>query len=136
MATVRIVRNKDFECKLRDYQIYVDGKYMFGMGNGETRCITLNEGYHTIIARLDWCTSKKFHLNLKDQDFIDLKVTGCFVSPFTGILALIIISIAYYQFPKLNSLSYIILLLLPLAIYFFTLKRNHFLKIKHLNNKN
>lgn len=42
----------------RAYKIFIDGIEVGDIRKGETKCFDLNEGFHSLQLKIDWCSSK------------------------------------------------------------------------------
>ena len=59
MAKIEIQRKDEFNNKFRDIQIIVDGVKIGAVSNGQTKDFEVPIGSHSIIAKIDWCTSEE-----------------------------------------------------------------------------
>src|SRR6478609_7965846 len=57
MATITLQRSNEFINRMRDYHIYIDGKKVGNIANGETKEFEITNGQHSIEAKIDWCRS-------------------------------------------------------------------------------
>ncbi|MCP1997378.1 hypothetical protein [Flavobacterium sp. HSC-61S13] len=61
MATITIKRPHRATNRFRNYKIFLDGKLLGTLGNGETKAfITDAAGTHQLQATIDWCSSPVF----------------------------------------------------------------------------
>ena len=57
MATLRVIRDKEYINGLRNIGIYVDGNKVTKLSSGSTRDIEVTEGSHTVYAKMTIYTS-------------------------------------------------------------------------------
>lgn len=70
MATINIVRRKEYNDRGRSYTIMLDGKYAGTIASGQSVNINTSPGLHTVSLKIDWCSSPDIVLNIK-EDKID-----------------------------------------------------------------
>lgn len=70
---ITIQRRNRFCLCLRAYVIYVDGKRKCRLKRGKKISFHLEPGEHTIYARVDYCTSKPYHLIMEGNEEITLE---------------------------------------------------------------
>ena len=71
---IRITRDEDFNI-LRSYKIYIDDVYRGKIRINQTKEFPVENGKHTIRAKIDWGGSNKLCVDVNDS-IVDLKV-GC-----------------------------------------------------------
>jgi hypothetical protein len=76
MAVIKIKRTSEYNNLWRDYKIYIDGKEVGTIANGKTRDFVTTAGQHTISAKIDWCSSPEFAIDIKENETKILKVGG------------------------------------------------------------
>jgi hypothetical protein len=125
MATITIKRKSESEYfnRLKDYSIFFDGKKIGVIANGQTKEFKTVAGEHTIIAKINWCSSSELSLTLDENHKNELTVgrtkNGNWIMPITiGI-------VAFYFFMKivLNQ-DYSLFLVFPaflLLVYYLTI---------------
>ena len=59
-----LTRKKEHYNGLRKYKIYIDGVYQGDIKNGEEKAYIVEQGKHTIHAKMDFFSSNKFELLL------------------------------------------------------------------------
>ena len=64
MATIRINRPNEWANINRNYKIYIDGRFAGEIANDTTKEFPTTEGQHTIIAKIDWCSSQEISINV------------------------------------------------------------------------
>lgn len=70
MATLTLRRDAGWADKIRDYRIIIDGAEVGRLREGaELRC-SVGSGQHVLEARIDWCGSKRLHLDVGSGDLV------------------------------------------------------------------
>ena len=129
MATVIIKRTSEYNNWLRDYQLFLDGKKIGTVANGQTKEFETTSGQHTILAKIDWCSSPEISFTLQEVGRKELKVggfkNGNWIMPTAmGIIVLHLILQLVFHF------EYLIFLIIPAFIslvYYLTAGRKKYL---------
>jgi hypothetical protein len=87
MALLRIHRPDQWADRLRKYTIVVDGVPSAQIRRGETIEIP---GTHSVIARIDWCSSKELLLTCGEEGVHSLEV-GCSITGWRMLLGILYI---------------------------------------------
>lgn len=134
MATIRIRRTNDYMNLMRDYRLYIDGQKIGAIGNGETKDFEVTGGHHTVIAKIDWCSSPdlSFEINENDSKTIlvsSLKIGRWLLPLTTGIVALslLLTGVLHYYITLFLVLPVFLLILYPL-----TIGRKNYLNLREL----
>jgi hypothetical protein len=133
MATVKIRRTNDYINGIREYRLFIDGQKVGTIGNSQTKDFEISAGRHSIIAKIDWCSSKELSFEINDKDTITLLVGGLenwrWIMPLFSIF--IVLSIILNHVPYYFTL---LLILLPvfLILYYFTIRSKNYLTLKEL----
>jgi hypothetical protein len=64
MATLVINRSSEYANALRNIKIFLDDKEIGTVANGEEKEFDIPEGFHTLQAKIDWCSSPKTTFNI------------------------------------------------------------------------
>ena len=59
MAIISIKRKKEYNNHLKDFKIFIDGKLEGKIASGEMKNFEVPVGQHTILAKVDWCSSSE-----------------------------------------------------------------------------
>ena len=81
---IRITRNQQNDNILRAYKIFIDGVYRGKIKEGETKEFPVENGKHTIRAKIDWGGSKELIVDVNDA-IVDVEV-GSSVVGWEGFL--------------------------------------------------
>ena len=75
MSTLIIKRSDNYN-KSRDYQIFLDEENIGTISNNQTKIFEVEEGQHTLVAKIGWWSSSKIPLKLHDDDQKNFTVSG------------------------------------------------------------
>jgi len=73
-AFLTIVRDSGYADPLRAYRVFVDGKEIGKVGNGETKTFPVNPGAHRLALKIDWCGSKAVEFTAADGASMSFQV--------------------------------------------------------------
>jgi hypothetical protein len=76
MPTIVINRTSEYSNRLRNYHLFLDGKMIGTISNGQTKQFKTTPGQHTIVAKIDWCSSPEVSFTLSETDKKELTVGG------------------------------------------------------------
>jgi len=68
MALLKIVRNPRSPDRFRAYQIFLDGKRISTIRNGQTKELSVSPGQHELSARIDWCGSNALRFTISEGE--------------------------------------------------------------------
>ncbi|HVX28077.1 MAG TPA: hypothetical protein VHB70_17145 [Parafilimonas sp.] len=134
MATIIISRTSEYNNRLRDFQLFLDGKNIGTIANGQTKEFEVTSGQHTILAKIDWCSSPEISLVLNDFEKKKLTVGGFKNGNWIMPIALGIIVLDFILRPVFHF-EYGIVLVIPaflLLLYYLTAGRKKYLILKEL----
>lgn len=137
MATVRLKRTSEFNNRMRDFKIFIDGQQVGTIANGETKDFPTTVGQHIVTAKIDWCSSPDISVDIDDNQTINLKVGGFrngqfLISIGPGLIVLHFILLEFADF------EYTIFLVAPLflmLVYYLTIGRKKYLTLEEVNDK-
>ena len=134
MTKLIIKRTSEWNNRMRNIGIYLDGEKIGVIGNGEVKEFEVESGEHTLKAKIDWCGSEILKINLSDNETKKIKLSGFKFGKFMMPMA-IVISIIYFAFGQQLNLDPMLFLLLiaPLGLYLvyhLTLGRNKYLRLE------
>ena len=115
MARINISRTNEGLNWLRDFVIYIDGKKVGTIANGETKEFNISAGYHSIFTKIDWCGSPTLSVNMNELEIKRLIVGGFKNGQrimATGLVVGILSNIAYLLF----DLEYLFYLIIPFIL--------------------
>jgi hypothetical protein len=134
MAKLIIKRTSEWNNRMRDIEIYLDGEKISVIGNGQIKEFEVEPGEHTLRSKIDWCGSETLKMNISDNESKRIELSGFKLGKYI-VPILLIISIAYIGFgEKLNFDPMLFsVIMLPLGLYFIyhlTLGRNKYLRLE------
>ncbi|MCL2364501.1 MAG: hypothetical protein FWC71_07560 [Defluviitaleaceae bacterium] len=67
MPAIRITRGSTWADKIRKYKIFIDDVYQGDIERDQTKDYEVPHGIHTVVAKIDWCTSNTVVLDVRDE---------------------------------------------------------------------
>jgi len=134
MATIKIKRTNDYVNMLRDYHLFIDGQKIGTIGNDQIKEFDIPIGQHSLIAKIDWCSSPDFSFETNGKDSKILLLGGIrnwrWIMPLSSIfvlLSLLLKNVSYYISTVLVLIPFLYFL------YYLTIGRKNYLTIKELH---
>ena len=90
MPKLIIQRPNEFINRFREYVIYIDGKNIGSIANGKIKEFDVTSGSHSLVAKIDWCSSPEINFEITDTKAKIFSVGG-----FTSAVPLFL-SLLYY----------------------------------------
>ncbi len=131
MATIIIKRTSEFNNRFRNYQLFVDDKKIGTIENGQTKEFETTPGQHTLVAKIDWCSSPETSLTLNETDKKELTVGGFKNGNWIMPIAMGTVSLHFILKAAFNF-NYAIFLVIPaffLLVYYLTVGRKKYLAL-------
>ena len=132
MAKIKIQRTNDFINAMREYRLYIDGQKIGTIGNEQTKDFEIPAGQHSLIARIDWCSSPELSFVINDNDSKTFLVGGLKNGKMIIPLLIVILTLSLIL-PHTSHNYYKMLLVLPpflFLLYILTLGRRNYLTLK------
>ena len=134
MATIKIQRTSEYINSLRNYRLFIDGQKIGTIANGKTKEFEITAGRHSIVGKIDWCSSPELTVDLNDNDTKTFLIggfkNGNWIMPITiGVIVLCFV-LTY----ALES-HYVLLPIIPtflLIAYYLTIGRKNYLSLTEL----
>lgn len=76
MVKLIINRSSEYSNKLRSIGIYLDDKKIGDIADGESKEFEVEEGTHTLRAKIDWCRSNPINLKMNSEEIIRFNLSG------------------------------------------------------------
>ncbi|MDW7680126.1 MAG: hypothetical protein SCK70_06150 [bacterium] len=136
MAKLIIKRTSEWNNRMRDIGIYLDGEKISVIGNGQTKEFEIEPGEHRLKTKIDWCGSETLTFELTDNETQKIELSGFKLGKWLMPIALVI-SIVYFVFGEQLKFDPMIFLLLILPfglylIYHLTFGRNKYLMLREI----
>ena len=134
MATIKIRRTNDYVNSMREYRIFINGQKIGTISNGQTKDFEIPAGRHSVIAKIDWCSSPELSFEINDNDSKILLVGGLKNGRWIMPLIMVILTLSVIL-PHAPHSYYKLFLILPLflfLLYYLTLGRKKFLTLREL----
>lgn len=135
MASIKITRTSEYSNRMRDYQIFIDGQKVGTIANGETKEFEISTGQHSIVAKIDWCSSPE--LLFDSNDTTTFKVGGFKYGNWIMPIGLGII-VVHFILQRTMNFGYTFYLIVPvflLLVYYLTLGRKNYLTLTTTDSK-
>ena len=134
MASIRIERPNEFMNMMRNYVIYIDGNACGKIANGEVKIFNIKSGKHRVSAKIDWCGSRDFDIEVEENETIELKLSSfkygnLILMAFLGALFLNLIFLYVFEF-NLFEIFFWPVLFLGYYLYYITFGRKRYLNLK------
>ncbi len=137
MSKLLIHRNSEWHNKRRDFWIYIDEQKVDKISAGQTKVFNLDPGKHEIYAKIDWCGSEKFVVNISENKNFAIRMSGFkygnMVLAAIFIVVLIYLLISLFLKIDLNFLLTIAGLAFLYPAYHFTFGKNKYIYISEIN---
>jgi hypothetical protein len=132
MPKLVIKRANEFMNVTRKMGIYFDGKKLGTIANNATQTYEIAAGSHTLNAKIDWCGSRDYQFSINEGETKYVKLSGIpYANPILLIwAALFVINIMVVFSTGRNFLLYFSIPFAALLIYYFTVGRNDYIKIR------
>jgi hypothetical protein len=136
MATIRLKRTSEYNNRMRDYKIFIDGQQIGTIANGETKDFPVTVGQHIVTAKVDWCSSPDLSVDINDNQTKNLKVggfrNGQFLMPIG--LGLIVLHFILSRFTDFEYTIFLVAPLFLLLVYYLTIGRKKYLTLDEIND--
>lgn len=136
MAKLIIQRTSEWNNRMRDIGIYLDGEKIGTIGNGQTREFEIEPGEHQVRTKVDWCGSKTVNFIVADTEIQKVELSGFKFGKWLMPVVLIF-SVIYFAFGErigFDPVTFLVLIL-PVGGYLFyhlTIGRNNYLRLKKM----
>jgi len=131
MATIILNRTSEYVNRLRNFGVYIDGKKVGTIANGDRKEFNVSPGQHSIVTKIDWCSSKTITFDLTDDEIKELKVGGFKNAKWLMPTTFIVIVLSYIANWK-YGFEYLFYLVVPaflLLVYYLTVGRKRYLTL-------
>lgn len=132
MGKILVTRKQEWNNRLRQIGIYVDGQKVGTIANGETKTFDVPDGSHSIRAKIDWCGSREIEFSVSgdQKKYFALQgfKYGNIIFPLT--LAIVVLNIVLRKLYNINYISWLIIIPFVIVIYYLTIGRNDYLRLE------
>ncbi len=136
MGKIIVSRVQEWNNRLRQIGIYIDGQKIGTIANGEIKTFEVPDGTHFLKAKIDWCGSRDLDFCISGEEKKYFKLSGYKLGKFIIIYALIVIILNYIG-NKLWKTDNLFLLFIPallIMVYYLTIGRNDYLQLKQTDS--
>lgn len=132
MAKIVITRSNEFNNRLRNAIIYIDGQKIGAVGNGDVKDFEVAEGNHSLYAQINWGRSRELEFFIGRDEKKYFTLSGY---KYSNILAPVTLAIVVVHLiaSKFFGIHWIIFLVIPsflVILYYITLGRKDYLTLK------
>jgi len=128
MTKLKIIRTSELSNMGREFGVYLDGQKIGTISNGEIKEFDVPAGRHQLQAKIDWCSSNDLDFKLNEDEIVSFTISGNkyanYPLLFMGVLLILIFTF------KIKFLVWVCIPLICMSIYFLTIGRNQYLKIR------
>lgn len=140
MASIKIERPAEWMNMARSYGIYINGKKVGKIQNGETKIYKVKPGINKIHSKIDWCESQDVSVNVSEGEMLVFRISSFkYASLMIGLLmGLLFLNLLIHYFLNVNFTGFVFLpfTLFLYFIYYLTFGRHKYLRIeKEIQNK-
>ena len=132
MATIKIQRTNDYINAVRNYRLFIDGQKIGTLSNGQIIDFEIPSGRHSVVAKIDWCSSPEVTFEINDNDS-KIFLVGA-IKNWKWIMPLIMVICTLTLLLPHNPYSYYkLFLILPIflfLLYYLTFGRKKYLTLK------
>jgi len=132
MGKIVVSRKQEWNNRLRQIGIYVDGQKLGTIGNGEVKTFDIPDGNHSIKAKIDWCGSREIEFLISAEEKKYFRLSGFKYSNIIMPIALVLVILSIFL-RRLYHFDHTIWLILPIfliLLYYLTIARNDYLTLK------
>lgn len=135
MTKITIERSNEYANYFRAIKIYIDGEYVGNINKGESIEYDVEEGQHTVKAKIDWCGSKEYTVDAKNDDEQVLYLRGYKGAKYLSLLVVIMmafmISDAIFSIELLHyAMAAFSIIGVVWIIYLLTIGRYKYLRLE------
>lgn len=134
MAILSIKRSSEWMNKMREVELYLDGRKIGVIQDGETKEFEVEAGEHTLKSKIDWCASKTITITAVEGAPKHIEVSGFKRGKYIMPLALLVCVLHLAIGGKWNAEPlYFLILMLPFLfymVYYLSLGRNKYLRLE------
>jgi hypothetical protein len=128
MPKLIINRTSEWNNKMRDVEIYLDGSKIGIIEAEQVKEFDIEAGQHILHTKMGWSGSNKLDLKITEKEIKNIALSGSKSWKWLSILV-ILSSPIYIILPSLTNIPmlYFMILITALVIYFATFRRKNFL---------
>ena len=136
MGKLILSRKKEWQNKSRKFRIYIDGKKIDTIANGEIKEIEIEPGKHKLILKIDWCSSPEVDIEISEEKSTMMETSGYKLGNWvTLIMALLFgafFTIKIFLDKDIEELVYLIIPFFLIILYYLTFGRKKYIVLKEM----
>ena len=135
MSIIKLERTNEYSNRLRKYGVYIDNIKAGEISNGENKSFDISPGKHTVVCKIDWCSSPTLSFEVSGEEIKTLRVGGFknanwILSVCLG--ATFLLPFLKNKMPEFRYLNYLMIPIAGLLIYYITVGRKKYLSLKEI----
>jgi hypothetical protein len=137
MVKIKIQRTNDYINAVRNYRLFIDGQKVGTISNGQRKEFEIPPGRHSLVAKIDWCSSPELTIEINENDSKTFIVSSLKYWKWFLPLVLIICTVTLIL-PHAPYSYYKLFLILPIFlffIYYLTFGRKKYLMLQEKSNR-
>lgn len=137
MARIIINRTGEYINRLRNYQVYIDGKKAGTIANGQIKEFNVSAGKHVVFLMIDWASSPSLQVHLDEDESKSLKAGGFTHAKWLMPVAITIIILSFI-INLIFDFDYLFYLVIPVSLvmlYYMTFGRKKYLSLSEIKSK-
>jgi hypothetical protein len=129
MGKIVISRKQEWNNRLRQFHIFLDGQKLGSVGNGEVKTFEIPDGNHSIRAKVDWCGSRDVDFSISGDEKKYFRLSGFKYSStmMPAAVVLLFLSLILRRLYHIAFAEWLILPIFLLLLYYLTIGRNDYL---------
>lgn len=133
MPKLLIKRNSEWANKMRNFQLYLNGRKFTQIKDRQLLSFEIPEGTYRLEARIDWCGSRPLDFEVKKGETKRIEIRGFIFSRYFLPVALVIVLLytginLHYHVNSL-FLGAVMMGLFGYFLFFISIGRNQYLRI-------
>ena len=131
MAKFIILRSSEYVNRMVSYSLLIDGKRAGIIADGQTKEFEVPPGQHTVVAKIDWCSSPEISFTLDDTENKVIQVGGFRYSRWIAPVTAAISAFCFLCQPFIPFTVILCLSVPPFIfmLYYFTVGRKRYLTL-------
>ena len=132
MSKITVTRSNEWNNRLRQYTLYLDGEKLGTIANGEIKTFDVPPGTYHLKAKIDWCGSREVEFSITSGQMKYFRLSGF---KYGNLLLPVTLGLLLFNFltQSIAGLRHFLWFLVPVFLvlaYYLTIGRNDYLRIQ------
>lgn len=134
MSKIIIIRTSEYANRIRNFDVYSDGKKIGTIKEGETKEFNISPGQHSLITKIDWCSSQVLTFEILEGEVKAFRVGGFKNAKWLipGAVVIMVLSLFVNFGFGFQYLFYFAIPVFLLLIYYLTIGKNRYLNLSEV----